>query len=97
MIEGKTKSGFKYMLEESTLEDWDVFEAIADMSSNDAAKVIKGTKNFVDLVLRDDKNRLVEHIRKKNDGKCTIQMMSKEINDIVIGAKEIKNSSSSQG
>lgn len=97
MIEGKTKSGFKYSIDESILEDWEVFEAIADMSSNDASKIIKGTKDFVDLVLNSDKKRLIEHIREKNDGKCSVQMMSKEVDDIVTGAKEIKNSLSSQG
>lgn len=96
MIEGKTKSGFKYKIDESILEDWSVFEAIADMDSKDASKVLKGTTDFVNLVLSDEKSRMIEHIRKKNGGKCSVQMMTHEVNEIVSGAKEIKNSSSSQ-
>ena len=68
MVKGKTKSGFKFEIDENKLNEWDVFEAIADMSSGDAQRMVQGTVTFVNTVLGDDKTALFEFIRKKNKG-----------------------------
>ena len=97
MAKGKTKSGFKFEIDENKLNEWDVFEAIADMSSGDAQRMVQGTVTFVNTVLGDDKTALFEFIRKKNKGYCPQDQVQFMVNEIVEAAKEIKNSSSSQG
>lgn len=97
MVEGKTKSGFKFKIDERLLDEWDVFEAIADMTSGDNARIIQGTVTFTNTVLKDEKQRLIEFIRKKNKGYCPQEKMQDLITEIINTTKEIKNSESSQG
>lgn len=95
MLEGKTKSGFKFKIDESILDDWSVFTAIADMDSGDASKVLRGTVAYVNLVLGDKAKDLEEHIRKKNGGRCPSSLITAEVTEIMNSAKELKNSSTS--
>lgn len=91
MIEGKTKSGFKFKVDERLKDDWRIIEAIVDSESDDASLKLKGTKTLVDLVLGKDKQKMIDHISKKNDGYCSIESLSSEIADIFSAIKELKN------
>ena len=96
-MKGKTKSGFKFDVNEAVIDDWETMKAIADMDSGDASKVLRGTVKFVNMVLGEDEKDLVEHIRKKNKGACPQDAMYNEVMEIIDSFKEIKNSQSSQG
>ena len=96
-MKGKTKSGFKFDVNEAVLEDWEVMKAIADMDSGDASRVLRGTVKFVSMVLGDEEEALVKHIRSKNKGACSQDAMFNEVMEIIDSLKEIKNSQSSQG
>ena len=96
-MKGKTKSGFKFDVNEAVLEDWEVMKAIADMDSGDASRILRGTVKFVGMVLGDEEEALVKHIRSKNKGACSQDDMYNEVMEIIDSIKEIKNSQSSQG
>ena len=96
-MKGKTKSGFKFDVNEAVLDDWATMKAIADMDSGDASRVLQGTVKFVNIVLGKDEDALVEHIRSKNNGSCPQDAMYNEVMEIIDSLKEIKNSQSSQG
>lgn len=96
-MKGKTKSGFKFDVNEAMLDDWEVVEAVADMDGEDESLKIRGMVRFVSLVLGENKKLLIDHIRSKNDGACPSETMFSEVMEIINSVKEIKNSQSSQG
>lgn len=91
MVEGKTKTGFKFKIDEHMKEDWRIIDAVVDSESDDASVKLKATKTLVDLVLGKEKQRLIEHIMKKNNGFCPVDAMSAEITDIFSSINELKN------
>ena len=51
MIEGVTKSGFHYSLDEENLNDFEVVDAIADIVSGQPSRLILGLSTFMVKVL----------------------------------------------
>lgn len=91
MKEGKTKSGFKYSVNEDALASWEFVKACSMMLSANDTEKLAGTVMYVSAVLGDQEAKLVEHIKKKNDGKCSTQDMLLEISQIVENIKSLKN------
>ncbi len=91
MKEGKTKSGFEYAVNEDVLASWDFVKACTMMlSENDTEKLV-GTVTYIRAILGKQEAKLVEHIKSKNDGKCSSQDMLAEVSEIVANLKEVKN------
>lgn len=88
---GKTKSGFKYNIDERIKSDWRMLEAIADSESSDASIQLKGVNNLVNLLLGEDKDKLIEHVKKNNDGFVPTMAVMAEITDMLEGNKPLKN------
>lgn len=89
MITGKTKSGFEYNIDETILDDYELFELICDVENGANLK----TPQMIAGVLGEaQKKRLVEHLKKQNGGRCPISAMSEEFTEIMTGASETKNS-----
>lgn len=96
MIEGKTKSGFKYSIDERILSDWRMLEAIHASESKDASEQLGGITQLTDLLLGKNKSKFMEHIAKKNDGFVPSEVVTSEITEMFTQVKELKNSQSSQ-
>lgn len=97
MIEGKTKSGFKFHVDERILDDWRLVEAIKRSESDDASEVIRGMTDLVDLVVGDQGDALKKHIADKNEGYIPKGVILTTITEIINESKELKNSQSSEG
>lgn len=97
MIEGKTKSGFEFAIDERILSDWRLVDAIGMSESDDASEQIRGVRNLMKLILGDKANALEKHIADKNEGFVPSKQVTDLITEIITTAKEIKNSSSSAG
>ena len=97
MIEGKTKSGFKFTIDERALDDWRLIEAINDSESNDGSIVIRGMINLQTLLLGDQADALKKHIADKNDGFIPKDAILNTMIEIVQSSKDLKNSPSSEG
>lgn len=97
MIEGKTKSGFKFAIDERILSDWRLVDAIGMSESDDASEQIRGVRNLMKLILGDQADALKKHIADKNEGFVPSKQVTDLITEIITTAKEIKNSSSSAG
>lgn len=91
MIKGKTKSGFKYELDERIKSDWRVLEAITDTESEDASVMMRGIKDLANLLLGDNKQKLFEHISKKNDGFVPSESVIAELTEILSTESSLKN------
>lgn len=92
MIEGKTKSGFKFKIDERILSDWRLVDAIGLSESDDASEQIRGVRNLVQLVLGDQTDALKKHLADNNDGFIPMEKMTDIITEIITTSKELKNS-----
>ena len=92
MIEGKTKSGFRFKIDERILSDWRLVDAIGLSESDDASEQIRGVRNLVQLVLGDQTDALKKHLADSNDGFVPMEKMTDIITEIITTSKEIKNS-----
>lgn len=91
-----TKSGFKFKVDERIVTDWRVIEAMAMADNADnPEEMITGCRELVSLVFGDDKNRLIEHIKKKNDGFVPMDAIKSELLSVFEKVNSLKNSKSS--
>lgn len=91
MFEGKTKSGFKFSVDERAVKSWEFTEACTMMLSDDSTEQLRGSVQYVNAVLGKEKAKLIEHIKKKKDGFCETEDIVKEVAEIVQKVKELKN------
>ena len=97
MIEGKTKTGYKFSIDERILNDWRLLSAIALSESTDPSDQIRGAHELVSLVLGEKEKELLDFIAKKNDGYVPTEKVTEVITDILTSVRELKNSQSSEG
>ena len=97
-MKGKTKSGFKFDIDERILDDWAFIKAIAkaDDSENPSA-MLAGTVELVSLMFGKNEKALMDHIRAHHDGFAPQEAVKDEILDVIEQSKNLKNSSSSEG
>lgn len=86
MIEGTTKNGFNFRIEEDIADDWEILEAIRK-SNEDAAYVIDVAEKVLGNEQLED---LKEHCRE--NGKVRITRMSEALAEIFDSANTLKNS-----
>lgn len=92
MIEGKTKTGFKFKIDERIGTDWRVISAISLAENGNDSEKIKGTTDLVHLMLADNEQKFMEHIASKNDGFVPITALTSELVDILTSLNATKNS-----
>lgn len=91
MITGKTKSGFKFKVDERIKKDWRLIKAITDSQSDDGNVKLKAVVTMIQLVLGDQEELLMQHIMKKNEGYVPFEIMQSEISEIIQFIPEAKN------
>jgi len=91
----KTKSGFKFTLNEKILTDYRLVDAIAMTTSEKDAERIVGTTQIVNLLFGDKKSEYMAHIANKNDGFVPTEVINAELLDLMGEINKLKNSSSS--
>lgn len=87
MITGKTKSGFEYGLEETAMDDWELFEDLTAVDDGEQTKIISCAKR---LLGEKQYNRLKEYLRDEK-GRVSISVMSNTIAEIFESVEEGKN------
>ena len=92
MLEGKTKSGFKYAIDERVMDDWRLLKYVALSESKDPSEQVQGASNLVGLLLGDKEEDLMKFIAKKNDGFIPAMAVTDIITEILTSVKDLKNS-----
>lgn len=93
MLEGKTKSGFKYSIDERIANDFRMVRLISKIESSDESEQLVALNDFVEFVLgKDGTEKFIAHVAKKNDGFVPTDKAIAEIVEILNSAKETKNS-----
>lgn len=91
MIKGTTKSGFKYMLYDDKLDDYELLETLCEIDRGDVTLVPKMANQ---LLGEKQMSRLKDHVRNERGSVSATKMMD-EISQIFNGVKALKNSQSS--
>lgn len=84
MLKGTTSTGFKFKLDESVLNDYELLELIAEVEDNPAiiTKIVK-------KVLGKETEKLKDHVRDEN-GRVSTERMNEEITEIFKVTKALK-------
>ena len=86
-MQGKTSSGFEYIIPDENLNDYELFELIAEVGEN-ALLLPK----IVDKLLGiEGKKALLDHCRNEQ-GKVPMERINEEVAEIFSSQKQIKNS-----
>lgn len=88
MITGRTSSGFEFHLNENTMDDYELLEALCEIDNGDYSKT---TLMVEKLLGKEQKNDLKEHVRNK-EGKVLSSLILAEVMEIFKACKEGKNS-----
>lgn len=91
MITAKTESGFSIELEESTLDNMEVLDALSDL---DEGNPLAMSRLVVKLLGKDGKKRLYDHLRTE-DGRVPASAVESSIMELFQSLNAGKNSASS--
>jgi len=90
-MQGITKSGFKFEIDDRILKDWRFVSALTkcQQSKTEFGK-LEGIMEMASLLFGDRYDEYLKHIASKNDGFCDSQAIMEEIKEILESAK-VKN------
>lgn len=85
MLKGKTSTGFNFQISKTTLDNYELVEALGDIDTNPLA-----ITKVVNLLLGEEqKDKLKEHVRNE-EGVVTSTALMGEIEDIFKTQNEVK-------
>ena len=79
MIEGKTKTGFEYKVDENALDDAELIEKIAAMQKGEGYELFEVME---DLLGTKQKKEMYEHCRNKKTKKVSLKACGTELDEI---------------
>ena len=98
MITGKTKSGFQYVINEKSLQDVRLLDAVKLADSKDPLEANRGVLRCFDLLIgTENREKLIDHLAEiDEDGIPTLDAFQKELVEILNDSgeknKKVKNS-----
>lgn len=82
-MEGKTKTGFDFNIDDRILTDWRFTMALTKCQNGKGMEQLTGAQEMVSLMLGEEGfNALMEHISKQNDGYVPAEAVMAEVKDI---------------
>lgn len=84
----KTTSGFNYEIDERIKKDWDFLGAVEDLQEKPSRQNIEKLSTM--LIGENGLEDLKKHIRAQNDGFCPVDVLSKELAEIIQSDNNIK-------
>lgn len=78
MINGKTKSGFAFSVDENAMNDMELVDVLADKETDDAFRMSYILKR---LLPADQRKKLYDHVR-RDTGRVPVDAVVAEIEDI---------------
>jgi hypothetical protein len=87
MVEGTTRSGFAFEVDDQIANDMELFEALCDLDGGDMRALVPVCRK----VLGGRKAELYEHLRQP-DGRVPVDKVTEEIADIIGAVKDGKKS-----
>lgn len=87
MITGKTSTGFEFELQDDVLDDYELLETLTAVDRGEYGRI---TEMVEQLLGKEQKEKLKEHIRNEH-GRVSAAKMMDEVKEIFDGSKELKN------
>ena len=81
-MQGETKSGYKFDIDDRILTDWRLTTAIAKCQKSEDAKKLEGMTEMVSLVFGDKLDEFMNHIAEQNDGYIPTEAIMADVQDI---------------
>ena len=81
-MQGKTKSGYKYEIDDRVLKDWRFVEAITEADKGKGVAQLEGARKMIHLMFGEDYDRFMEHIANQNDGFVPAEAVMAEVKEI---------------
>lgn len=82
-MQGKTKSGFEYSIDDRILSDWRFTMALTKCQKSDGIKQLEGAQDMVRLMLGDEGLEMfMNHIAEHHDGFVPADVVMSEIKEI---------------
>ena len=91
-MQGITKSGFEYNIDERILTDWRFTSTAAKVESGSAIEKVGAAQKMVELMLGEEQlGRLMDHIASQNDGFVPTDEVMNTAKEIIEANKNLKN------
>ena len=91
-MQGITKSGFEYNIDERILTDWRFTSEAAKTESGSKVEKLLAAQRMIELMLgKEQLNKLMEHIASQNDGFVPSEVVMNTAKEIIEEKKNIKN------
>jgi hypothetical protein len=81
-MQGETKSGYKYEIDDRVLKDWRFVEAITEADKGKGVAQLEGARKMIHLMFGEDYDRFMEHIANQNDGFVPAEAVIAEVKEI---------------
>lgn len=81
-MQGITKSGYKYEIDDRVLKDWRFVEAITVADSGKGVEQLAGARKMIHLMFGDDYDKFMDHIAEQNDGFVPAEAVMAEVKEI---------------
>lgn len=89
MTEGKTKSGFSYVIDDDVRDDMELLEGFISLDSGDMTSL---PKCIISLLGDEQKKALYDHCRSEKTGRVSAKKVMAEVGEILNGVQdEVKN------
>jgi hypothetical protein len=91
-MQGITKSGFEYNIDERILTDWRFTTAAVKAESGSTVEKVVAAQKMIEMMLGEEQlNQLVEHIASQNDGFVPTDAIMNVAKEIIEDNKKVKN------
>lgn len=89
-VEGTTKSGFEFAIDEDIFKDWRFLRAIRRSGSDDAEEQLDATFELIALLFNDSKEeeRFYSFLAEKNGGRVPVDVVGREAGEIMKAVQE---------
>lgn len=91
-MEGKTKSGFEYKINEKVFSDWRFITAASKTQGATSSEQLAGAVKMVELVLGPEGYEdLMRFIAENNEGNVPAEAVMSEVTEIINAFRDSKN------
>lgn len=81
-MQGKTRSGFEYDIDDRILKDWRFINALTKCQNSEGIKQLEGMQGMVNLLFGNKLEDFMKHIAEQNDGFVPTEAIMADVQDI---------------
>lgn len=81
-MQGKTRSGFEYDIDDRILKDWRFINALTKCQNSEGIKQLEGMQEMVNLLFGNKLEDFMKHIAEQNDGFVPSEAIMADVQDI---------------